>query len=193
MAMSSITLPQAQLIKRTAWMNMQIEERRRRGEMQEPEAVTETCAAKARRGLEYVACLNSVAIDLEMELTEAGMFRHAAKRTVREIQQIAARVHQQAWTMLNDYKRGVGRVYDARMESVEAAIDGAILLRAPERAYNIMAALVRLIAGINDELRPYNWDFFYARELAAIGPKLARLGIRDYGVDCIIERAYATH
>lgn len=191
--MSSVTLPQAKLMKRTAWMNMQIEERRRRGEMPEPEAVTEACAAKARRGLEYVACLNSVAIDLEMELTEAGMFRHAAKRTVREIQQIAARVHQQAWTMLNDYKRGVGRVYDARMESVEAAIDGAILLRAPERAYNIMAALVRLIAGINDELRPYNWDFFYARELAAIGPKLARLGIRDYGVDCIIERAYATH
>lgn len=84
--MSSVTLPQAKLMKRTAWMNMQIEERRRRGEMPEPEA----CAAKARRGLEYVACLNSVAIDLEMELTEAGMFRHAAKRTVREIQQIAA-------------------------------------------------------------------------------------------------------
>lgn len=190
--MSSITLPQAQLIKRTAWMNIQIEERKRRGEIEETEALTEACAVKARHGLEYVACLNSVALDLETELTEAGLFRHAAKRTVREIQQIAAQVHQQAWTMLNDYKRGVGRIYDARMESVEAAIDGAILLQAPERAYNIMAALVRLIAGINDELRPYNWDFFYARELAAIGPKLARLGIVDYGVDCIIERAYAS-
>lgn len=65
------------------------DELRRRGEMPEPEAVTEACAAKAHRGLEYVACLNSVAIDLEMELTEAGLFRHAAKRTVREIQQIA--------------------------------------------------------------------------------------------------------
>ena len=43
--MSSVTLPQAKLMKRTAWMNMQIEERRRRGEMPEPEAVTETCAA----------------------------------------------------------------------------------------------------------------------------------------------------
>lgn len=187
--MNNTVSSQLQLIKRTAWMNMQIEERRRRGEMPEPEAVTEACAAKARRGLEYVACLNSVAIDLEMELTEAGLFRHAAKRTVREIQQIAAQVHQQAWVMLNDYKRGVGRIYDARMESVEAAIDGAILLQAPERAYNIMAALVRLIAGINDELRPYNWDFFYARELAAIGPKLARLGIKDYHVDEIVEIA----
>lgn len=187
--MNNTVSSQLQLIKRTAWMNMQIEERRRRGEMPEPEAVTEACAAKARRGLEYVACLNSVAIDLEMELTEAGLFRHAAKRTVREIQQIAAQVHQQAWTMLNDYKRGVGRIYDARMESVEAAINGAIMLQAPERAYNIVAALVRLIAGINDELRPYNWDFFYARELAAIGPKLARLGIKDYHVDEIVEIA----
>ena len=94
---------QAQLIKRTAWMNIQIEERKRRGEIEETDALTEACAAKARRGLEYVACLNSVALDLETELTEAGLFRHAAKRTVREIQQIAGRVHQQAWKMLNDY------------------------------------------------------------------------------------------
>lgn len=188
-----MTLPQAQLIKRTAWMNIQIEERRRRGEIEQGEAEMEACAAKARKGLEYVACLNSVAIDLEMELTEAGMFRHAAKRTVREIQQIAAQVHGEAWRMLNNYKRGVGRVYDNRMESVEAAISGAILLRAPERAYNIIAALVRLISAINAELQRYNWDFFYARELAAILPKLERLGIRDYRVDCIIERVYATH
>ncbi len=187
--MNNTVSSQLQLIKRTAWMNIQIEERRRRGEMPEPEAVTETCAAKARRGLEYVACLNSVAIDLEMELTEAGLFRHAAKRTVREIQQIAARVHQQAWTMLNDYKRGVGRVYDARMESVEAAIDGAILLQAPERAYNIMAALIRLISKINVTLRPYNWDFVYARELESIEPKLKRLGFKDYHIDEIIEIA----
>lgn len=174
-------------MKRTAWMNMQIEERRRRGEMPEPEAVTEACAAKARRGLEYVACLNSVAIDLEMELTEAGMFRHAVKRTVREIQQIAGRVHQQAWTMLDNYKRGVGRVYNDRMDTVTKAIDGAILLKAPERAYNIMAALIRIISKINAELRPYNWDFYYARELEGIETKLERIGIKDYHIDEIIE------
>lgn len=185
--MSSITLPQAQLIKRTAWMNKQIEERRRRGEMPEPEAVTEACAAKARRGLEYVACLNSVAIDLEMELTEAGLFRHAVKRTVREIQQIAGRVHQQAWTMLDNYKRGVGRVYNDRMDTVTKAMDGAILLKAPERAYNIMAALIRITSKVNAELRPYNWDFYYARELEGIGAKLERLGIKDYHIDEIIE------
>lgn len=36
---------QAQLIKRTAWMNIQIEERRHRGEFGETEALTEACAA----------------------------------------------------------------------------------------------------------------------------------------------------
>lgn len=185
--MNSITYAQAQLIKRTAWMNIQIEERKRRGEIEETEALTEACAAKARHGLEYVACLNSVAFDLETELTEAGMFRHAVKRTVREIQQIAGRVHQQAWTMLDNYKRGVGRVYNDRMDTVTKAIDGAILLKAPERAYNIMAALIRIISKINAELRPYNWDFYYARELEGIGAKLERLGIKDYHVDEIIE------
>lgn len=38
--MNNTVSSQLQLIKRTAWMNMQIEERRRRGEMPEPEAVT---------------------------------------------------------------------------------------------------------------------------------------------------------
>lgn len=187
--MNNTVSSQLQLIKRTAWMNIQIEERKRRGEFGETEALAEACAAKARRGLEYVACLNSVAIDLEMELTEAGLFRHAAKRTVREIQQIAGRVHQQAWKMLNDYKAGVGRVYNDRMDAVAQAIDGAVLLKAPERAYNIMAALIRLISKINVTLRPYNWDFFYARELESIEPKLKRLGIKDYHIDEIIEIA----
>lgn len=36
---------QAQLIKRTAGMNIQIEERKRRGEIEETEALTEACAA----------------------------------------------------------------------------------------------------------------------------------------------------
>ena len=187
--MNNTVSSQLQLIKRTAWMNIQIEERKRRGEIEETDALTEACAAKARRGLEYVACLNSVALDLETELTEAGLFRHAAKRTVREIQQIAGRVHQQAWKMLNDYKAGVGRVYNDRMDAVAQAIDGAVLLKAPERAYNIMAALIRLISKINVTLRPYNWDFVYARELESIGPKLERLGIKDYRIDEIIEIA----
>lgn len=187
--MNNTVSSQLQLIKRTAWMNIQIEERRRRGEFGETEALTEACAAKARRGLEYVACLNSVALDLETELTEAGLFRHAAKRTVREIQQIAGRVHQQAWKMLNDYKDGVGRVYNDRMDAVAQAIDGAVLLKAPERAYNIMAALIRLISKINVTLRPYNWDFVYARELESIEPKLKRLGFKDYHIDEIIEIA----
>lgn len=187
--MNNTVSSQLQLIKRTAWMNIQIEEKRRRGEIEQSEAEMEVCAAKARRGLEYVACLNSVAIDLEMELTEAGLFRHAAKRTVREIQQIAGRVHQQAWKMLNDYKDGVGRVYNDRMDAVAQAIDGAVLLKAPERAYNIMAALIRLISKINVTLRPYNWDFVYARELESIEPKLKRLGFKDYHIDEIIEIA----
>lgn len=182
-----MTLKEAQLIKRTAWMNIQMEEKRRKDRLK-PQPADEICTAKARRGIELVACLNYAALDLEEELTAAGMFRHETKRIVREIQKITARVHQQAWQMLNNYKDGVGRVYNGRMDVVYNAINDAVLIAPPERSYNIMLAMVRVIDNINQFLKPRNWDFYYARELQDIIPKLRRINIEDRRLDCIIEK-----
>ncbi len=41
---------------------------------------------------------------------------------------------------------------------------------------------------INRFLKPYNWDFYYARELRDIIPKLRRINIEDRQLDCIIEK-----
>lgn len=182
-----MTIQEAQLIKRMAWMNIQIEEKRRKDRLKQQPA-DEICAAKARRGLELVACLNYVSLDLETELSDAGMFRHETKRIIREIQRIVGRVHQQAWRMLNDYKDGVGRIYNDRMEIVYNAINNAVLLAPPERSYNIMLAMVRVIDNINRYLKPQNWDFYYARELQDIIPKLRRINIEDRYLDCVIEK-----
>ena len=181
-----MTLQEAQLIKRTAWMNIQIEGKRQKDRLK-PQPADEICATKARRGLELVACLNYVSLDLEAELFDAGLFRHETKRIVREIQRIVERVHQQAWRMLNDYKDGVGRVYNDRMDVVYNAISDAVLRTPPERSYNIMLAMVREIDNINRYLKPRNWDFYYARELQDIIPKLRRINIEDKHLDCIIE------
>lgn len=182
-----MTLKEAQLIKRTALMNIQMEEKRRKDRLK-PQPADEICAAKARRGLELVACLNYVSLDLETELADAGMFRHETKHIVRDIQRIVERVHQSAWRMLNDYKDGVGRIYNDRMEIVYNAINDAVLLLPPERSYNIMLAIARVIDNINRFLKPYNWDFYYARELRDIIPKLRRINIEDRQLDCIIEK-----
>lgn len=182
-----MTYQEAMLIKRTAWMNIKIEERRRQQLKDQP--ADERCAAKARIGLELIACLNYVAIDLEMELTDAGMFRHATKRIVRDIQHIVQYVHQHAWRMLNNYKDGVGKVYNDRMDVVYRTINNAVLLDPPERAYNIMMAMIRIIDNINRFLKPFNWDFYYARQLIDIIPKLQRINIEDHHIDFIIDQA----
>lgn len=182
-----MTIQEAQLIKRTAWMNVRLQERRQMDRIK-PQPADEICAAKARRGLELVACLNYVSLDLETELVDAGVFRHETKRIVREIQRIVERVHQQAWQMLNSYKDGVGRVYNDRMDVVYNAINDAVMLPPPERSYNIMLAMVRVIDNINQFLKPRNWDFYYARELQDIIPKLRRINIEDRHLDCIIEK-----
>ena len=92
-----------------------------------------------------------------------------------------------AWNMLDAYKTGVGKVYNNRMYAVWQKIDEAVLLSPPERSYNIVLSLVRVIANINAELKPYSWDFFYARDLQPIIPKLSRIAIADRNIDAIID------
>lgn len=183
-----MTYDQAVLMKRMAWNNIRLYEQRQKDRLK-PQPSDDICAVKARRGIELVACLNYGALELEEELTAAGMFRHETKRIVREIQKITARVHQQAWNMLDAYKAGVGKVYNNRMYAVWQKIDEAVLLTPPERAYNIVLSLVRFIANINAELKPYRWDFFYTRDLQPIIPKLSRIAIADRNIDAIIDMA----
>lgn len=91
--------------------------------------------------------------------------------------------------MLNGYKQGVGRIYDACLQKVQEAIDGAVLVDDKSRNYSIICALLRIIDQLSQELHRYGWDFYYTRELESVSSLLQQLSLHDYELDSIIEIA----
>ena len=178
-------LDQLRLLKRMSWATLQQEERRRQGLGVSP-AEMELCAGKARRCLEYIACVNWYLCGVEEDLVSAGMFRHKVKHTVRSAQHIAGHVHQEAWLMLNGYKQGVGRIYAARLQKMQEALDSAVLVDGASRNYSIVCGLLRITADLTADLRKHDWDFHYAHELVSVLSLLRTLPLEDMQLDSII-------
>lgn len=178
-------LDQLRLLKRMSWATLQQEERRRQGLGLSP-AEMELCAEKARRCLEYIACMNWYLCGVEEALVSAGLFRHKVKHTVRSAQRIAGHVHQEAWLMLNGYKQGVGRIYDARLQKMQEALDSAVLVEGMSRDYSIVCGLLRITADLTADLHRHGWDFHYAHELASVLSLLRDLPLEDMQLDSII-------
>lgn len=130
----SIPYEQALLIKRTAWRNMQPRAPRKEDEKYVPSAV---------RMLTCIACLNYAMCDLEEELSDAKLLRHAVKRAFGMAQNQVQQVHQQAYEMLNKASVRAARQYNDKLDDTWQAITAAVALEAPERAYNIVCALCR--------------------------------------------------
>lgn len=173
----SISYKQALLIKRTAWMNMQ---------SRTPSDKDKRLVPIAIQMLTYIACLNYAMCDLETELSDAGLLRQGVKRSFRIAQEHVRQVHQQAYKMLNKVSSQAARQYNDKLDEAWNVIDECILLDAPERAYNIVLALCRLIETLNNELTG-RYDFAPARVLYRIPKMLECTGIEDRHVDRIIE------
>lgn len=174
---TTIPYQQALLIKRTAWRNMQ---------PRKPTKADEKYVPTAIRMLTCVACLNYAMYDLEEELSAAGLLRHAVKRAFGMAQVQVQRVHQQAYEMLNKASDLAARQYNDKLDEGWQQISDAVALRAPERAYNIVVALCRLIEKLNNELMG-RYDFAPARVLYRIPGMLAAVNIHDYEIDRILE------
>ncbi len=175
----TIPYKQALLIKRTAWRNMQ------------PRKPTEEDAKyvpTAIRMLTCIACLNYAMCDLEEELSEAGLLRHAVKRAFSMAQTQVQRVHQEAYEMLCNASDLAARQYNDKLDEGWSAITSSVALEAPERAYNIVVALCRLIEKQNGELSG-RYDFAPARVLYRIPGMLSGVNIRDYEIERIVEIA----
>lgn len=173
----SIPYEQALLIKRTAWRNMQPRAPRKEDEKYVPSAV---------QMLTCIACLNYAMCDLEEELSDAGLLRHAVKRAFGMAQDQVQQVHQQAYEMLSKASVHAARQYNDKLDEAWQAITAAVALEAPERAYNIVCALCRQIEKLNSFLTG-RYDFAPARVLYRIPRMLAGVKIRDYEIDRIIE------
>lgn len=167
----------ALLIKRTAWRNMQ---------PRKPSAEDEKYVSTAIRMLTYIACLNYAMCDLEGDLRDAGLFRHRAKRAFAQSQRIVQQVHQRAYEMLGRISATAARQYNDKLEEAWQSIDASILLAPPERAYNIVVALCRLIESANRRLTG-RYDFAPARALYRIPSTFEEFGLLDREIDRIIE------
>lgn len=141
---------------------------------------------KAVRMLTFIACLNYAMLDLGDELSEAGILRHGVKRRYNMAADIVQKAHSEAYRMLIRISQQAGREYNDKMDHTYWVIQSCVMLKAPERSYNIVLALVRMIGSLNKELT-CRYDFAPARELSKIPGMLAEAGIKDYHIDNIID------
>ncbi len=172
-----MTLQEAQLIKRTARVNMQY---------RKPSEDDKKYIPKAVRMLTFIAVLNYAMLDLGDELSEAGILRHAVKRRYNMALELVQKAHSEAYRRFNIINPASARMYNDKMDQTYAVIQSCVMLKSPERSYNIVMALSRMIESLNKFLLA-RYDFRPARELSKIPGMLSEAGIKDYHIDNIID------
>ena len=167
------------LMKHTAWMNTRLIERGPRPE-------DERYVPLAVRMLTLVGCLNYAMLDLESELTASGLFHHETKRRYTQARTLVAQAHGIAWSMLRKIDDRAARQYNDKTDEAYRTISGCILLEAPQRSYNIVLSLCRIISSLNGRISG-RYDFNPAKPLVHIPALLECIGIEDCKIDGIIE------
>lgn len=177
--MTNLPYRQAMLIKHTAWMNTRLLARGPRPE-------DARYVPLAVRMLTLVGCLNYAMLDLEAELTASGLFRHETKRRYTQAQTLVAQAHGIAWSMLRKIDDWAARQYNDKTDEAYRTISDCILLEAPQRSYNIVLSLCRIISSLNGRISG-RYDFNPAKPLVRIPALLECTGIEDCKIDKIIE------
>lgn len=138
--------------------------------------------------LALIAAAHYFTDDLVPELSECGLYKQAYKRAINRVEPIILMAHSKATAMLKKYNQGEGyRAYNDCMDDFYHAIDEAVSLEAPERAYNIICAICRLVGDyVEHRIGPY--DFAPAHDVAKIPSIIADVPIEDYKIDNIIDR-----
>ena len=167
------------LMKHTAWMNTRLSERGPRPE-------DERYVPLAVRMLTLVGCLNYAMLDLESELTASGLFRHETKCRYTQARTLVAQAHGIAWSMLRKIDARAARQYNAKTDEADRGISDCILLEAPQRSYNIVLSLCRIISSLNGRISG-RYNFNPAKPLVRIPALLECIGIEDCKIDGIIE------
>lgn len=175
------SLQALRLIRATAYANM----------MHEVSAPTQAEVAKYRRPTEklllYFAALDIAITDVALEFGSAGLYRHATKRELNEIERIVLSTFKALYNKLQVVETDLSRkAYDHWLVKVSNAIDDNILLEPPHRSYNIAVALARLIVKLNDSLGRF--IVAEAHPLRHVVRRLERINVvKDYHIDNIIE------
>lgn len=136
--------------------------------------------------LTLIAALDYCIYDLIDEMENVGKYRHANKHNINKAKALILHAHDLFYrNMLGIDTKGV-KQYNIASESVYSAIQECVSLKAPERAYNITVALIRLQSKQRAKL---GQRYFYqpSAELDKIPQMLEGLGIHDYNLDNIID------
>lgn len=164
----------------TAWQQTQPEAYRN------PSVDEEQLNKEAVLMLTLIAALDYCIYDLIDEMENVGKYRHANKHNINKAKALILHAHDLFYrNMLGIDTKGV-KQYNIASESVYSAIQECVSLKAPERAYNITVALIRLQSKQRAMLGK---RYFYqpSAELDKIPQMLEGLGIHDYNLDNIIE------
>ena len=157
--MTKLPYRQAMLMKHTAWMNTRLIERGPRPE-------DERYVPLAVRMLTLVGCLNY------------AMFHHETKRRYTQARTLVAQAHGIAWSMLRKIDDRAARQYNDKTDEAYRCISDCILLEAPQRSYNIVLSLCRIISSLNGRISG-RYDFNPAKPLVRIPALLECTGIED--------------
>lgn len=137
--------------------------------------------------LTLIATLDYCIYDLIEEMEEVGKYRHAMKRNINKAKDLILHAHDLFYrNMLGIDSKGV-KQYNIASEQVYEAVQECVYIRAPERAYNIIMALIRLQSKQREKLGA-RYHYKPSVALDKIPAMLEGLGIHDYALDNIIER-----
>lgn len=138
--------------------------------------------------LTLIAAAHYFTDDLVSELSAHNIYRQVTKRAINRVEPIINTAHRRASDMLRACNQDNGyRAYNDCMDDFYHAIDEAVLLDAPERAYNIILAICRLV-GNYVEQRIGAYDFAPAHDVAKIPAIIADVPVEDHHIDNIIDR-----
>ena len=166
-----------QLLRRTAWMNLQILDRG----PSEADAKYVPIAV-----LTMVACMGYAVLDLEAALADAGKLRHQVKLRMGQIRHMTEYAHGTAFNMLHSVNPAASRQYNDQLDWMYGRISACILLPEPEKSYNIVVSLCRVIEEYNGRISG-RYDFAPASRQIRIPALIACANITDYRLDNIIE------
>ena len=136
--------------------------------------------------LTLIAALDYCIYDLIEEMEAVGKYRHANKKNINKAKDLILHAHDLFYrNMLEIDNKGV-KQYNIASEAVYNAVQECVCLRAPERAYNIIMALIRLQSKQREKLGS-RYHYKPSVALEKIPAMLEGLGIHDYSLDNIIE------
>lgn len=136
--------------------------------------------------LTLIAALDYCIYDLIEEMEEVGKYRHGNKKNINKAKELILHAHDLFYrNMLGIDNKGV-KQYNIASEAVYNAVQECVYLRAPERAYNIIMALIRLQSKQREKLGS-RYHYKPSVALEKIPAMLEGLGIHDYNLDNIIE------